>query len=173
MYILWTGNHISKQWWLPSRTALHMSSWLTSGPVANTLTAVEWPVTLTHLIVYLTTLFLKFPSRIPVHTHRELFGRRMEKGYQRSPLEGMIGTFLFSSIQNNGPIHILQNVLSLFIYLVVLHSLWDLSSPTRDRNLGPQQWKKCGVLLTGSPGNFQDLFNEKVNSHILYVSNAH
>ena len=42
-----------------------------------------------------------------------------------------------------------------FFFLLFLASpcgLRDLSSPTRDGTLGPQQWK-CQVLTTGSPGN--------------------
>ena len=37
------------------------------------------------------------------------------------------------------------------IFLAVLCSMWDLSSPTRDRTRGPLQWKRR-VLTTASPG---------------------
>ena len=34
-----------------------------------------------------------------------------------------------------------------------LHSLWDLSSPTRDQTCDPWQWKHQ-VLTTGPPGKY-------------------
>ena len=37
-------------------------------------------------------------------------------------------------------------------FLAVLHGLWDLSSPTRDRTQGPWQ-SKCQVLTTEPPGS--------------------
>ena len=41
----------------------------------------------------------------------------------------------------------------LFNFLTVLHGMWDLTSPTRDRTL---QWKHR-ILITGPPGKSQGL----------------
>ena len=42
-------------------------------------------------------------------------------------------------------------------FFVAACSMQDLSSPTRDRTCTPMQWK-CSVLVTGPPGNSQNLF---------------
>ena len=47
-----------------------------------------------------------------------------------------------------------NNLLLLLLFLATLHSLWDLSSPTRDRTRGPRQWKRR-ALTTELPGNSQ------------------
>ena len=38
-----------------------------------------------------------------------------------------------------------------YIFLVVPHGIWDLSSLTRDRTSGPWMWKRR-VITTGPPG---------------------
>ena len=50
-----------------------------------------------------------------------------------------------------------RNFLFFFFFLVVPHSLWDLSSPNQGLNLGPWQWKPRS-LTTEPPENFQETF---------------
>ena len=45
----------------------------------------------------------------------------------------------------------------LFIFLAVLCSLWDVSSPTKDGTLARLQWKH-GVLTAGLPRNSREAF---------------
>ena len=66
------------------------------------------------------------------------------------------------AMENTRSSKILSLFFSFFKILTVLHSLWDLSSPTRDWTgaLGSE----CGILTTGPPGNSHHYFIFKLKS---------
>ena len=54
----------------------------------------------------------------------------------------------------------------LFFFLAMPRSMWDLSSPTRDRTRDP--CNESTVLTTGPPGKSQDGYNfKKGKDHVL------